>query len=459
VSRFSMIKIIFRAYILLFILILILPVKSMSAISPSRQPPLDKIPDSIVSLSAGFVLVVDKQYQKLYAFHKNGFFTKVLEVPCSTGKNVGAKQLAGDARTPNGIFFATKIMHNPGPPEVYGSLAFPLDYPTLADKKAGRNGSNIWIHGTTKPLTPFQSNGCVVLRDSDLQHLLELIYFNKTPVIIQEAINWISQSQTPSAKTELEQILYSWNKAFIEGDMKFLDSLYLPGAEIKGKKREEINSRIKSLKYLNRHFVLLPRDISILRQDNNAVIMFDQIVTVGNDNSYQGSYNKLVLERINNKWYVIDDIASLPAVEKKPATLSASVANNTKSVPVVSTAAPISQSESSANNPNESVKKLLVKWVASWKSGDMKTYRSCYAANFKSKGMNLNDWTAYKAELHRRNRNINIRIDNTHITISGNDASATFTQTYTSSGLKSKGMKKLELKKIDGEWKIYRENM
>jgi hypothetical protein len=241
--------------------------------------------------------------------------------------------------------------------------------------------------------------------------------------------------------------------------MKFLDSLYLPGAEIKGKKREEISSRIKSLKYLNRHFVLLPRDISILRQDNNAVIMFDQIVTVGNDNSYQGSYNKLVLERINNKWYVIDDIASLPAVEKKPATLSASVANNTKSVPVVSTAAPISQSESSANNPNESVKKLLVKWVASWKSGDMKTYRSCYAANFKSKGMNLNDWTAYKAELHRRNRNINIRIDNTHITISGNDASATFTQTYTSSGLKSKGMKKLELKKIDGEWKIYRENM
>jgi murein L,D-transpeptidase YafK len=59
---------------------------------------LEKIPDSIVSLSAGFVLVVDKQYQKLYAFHKNGFFTKVREAPCSTGNNIGAKQIAGDAK-------------------------------------------------------------------------------------------------------------------------------------------------------------------------------------------------------------------------------------------------------------------------------------------------------------------------------------------------------------------------
>ena len=453
-----MVKIIFRTYISLLILILIFPVKSMSAISPSRQTHLEKIPDSIVSLSAGFVLVVDKQYQKLYAFHKNGFFTKVLEAPCSTGKNLGAKQVAGDARTPNGIFFATKIMRNPEPPEVYGSLAFPLDYPALADRKAGRNGSNIWIHGTTKPLTPFQSNGCVVLRDSDLQLLLDLIYFNKTPVIIQEAINWIPQSQTPSSKAELEQTLYSWNKAFVEGDMKSLDSLYLPGAEIKGKKREEIINKIKSLKYLNRHFVLLPRDISILKQDNNAVIMFDQIITVGNDNSYQGSYNKLVLERINNKWYIIDDIASLPTDEKKPAALSATASNNTKITPVAATAAPIAQNESSSSS-NESIKKLLAKWVVSWKSGDMKTYRGCYAANFKSKGMNLNDWTAYKAKLHTRNRNIKIKIENTRITASGNNAVATFTQTYTSSGLKSKGTKKLELKKIDGEWKIYRENM
>jgi hypothetical protein len=67
-----------------------------------------------------------------------------------------------------------------------------------------------------------------------------VVYFNKTPVIIQEAINWIPQSQTPSSKAELEQTLCSWNKAFVEGDMKSLDSLYLPGAEITGKKAKKL---------------------------------------------------------------------------------------------------------------------------------------------------------------------------------------------------------------------------
>lgn len=451
-------KISFRIYISVIIVILFLPFKTISAISPSRPAHLEKVPDSIVSLSAGFVLVVDKQYQKIYAFHKNGFFTKVFEAPCSTGKNIGAKQVAGDARTPNGIFFATRIMRNPGPPEVYGSMAFPLDYPTLFDKRAGRNGSNIWIHGTTKPLAPFQSNGCVVLRDSDLQRLTDLIFFNKTPVIIQESINWISQNQIPAAKEELERTLYSWNKAFVEGDIKSLDSLYLPGTEIKGKKREYISNKINSLKYLNRHFVLLPRDIAILRQDNNAVIIFDQIITVNNDNSYQGSYNKLVLERINNKWYIIDDVADLVSSEKSSARVPTNItALNT----TVTTSAPSSAAaqQESKPGPNDVIKKLLTKWVSSWKSGDMTIYRACYASDFKSKGMNLNDWISYKTELHKRNKNINVKIANIRIIATGNNANAIFTQIYSSSGLKSKGTKRLELKKIDSEWKIFKENM
>jgi ketosteroid isomerase-like protein len=145
--------------------------------------------------------------------------------------------------------------------------------------------------------------------------------------------------------------------------------------------------------------------------------------------------------------------------EKKPTAILATASNNTKITPAAPIAAPVSQHDESSSNPNESIKKLLAKWVASWKSGDTKTYRSCYTANFKTKGMNLNDWLVYKAELHKRNKNINIKIENARITVNGNSAIATFTQTYTSNSLKSKGMKKLELKKIEGDWKIYRENM
>jgi hypothetical protein len=89
----------------------------------------------------------------------------------------------------------------------------------------------------------------------------------------------------------------------------------------------------------------------------------------------------------------------------------------------------------------------------------MKNYRSCYAANFQSKGMNLNDWVSHKADVRKNSKFINIRIDNLRISADANNATAVFIQHYNSSTLKSNGKKKLELKKIDGEWKIYGEIM
>jgi murein L,D-transpeptidase YafK len=404
---------------------------------PIFSPDFEKIPDSIISLSSGYIIVVDKQFQKIYVFHKNGNFSKVFETSCSTGKNPGSKQFAGDAKTPNGIFFVTKNLPNPGPPEIYGSMAFPLDYPTISDKRAGRDGNNIWIHGTTKTLLPKQSKGCVVLHDADLKRLGSFIYFNKTPVIIAESLKWVSQSYVPPSKNELENILTSWNKAFIENDIKTIDSLYLKGSEIKGKRRDKLNNKVKHLKNINKHFALQPRDISILQENNNAVIIFDQIFAV-DDNSFQGFYNKLILEKINNKWYVVDDAAA-PVV---PSSQLAQVKNTQKET---------------KSNSNEDIRILVNQWVTSWQSGDMKTYRDCYASNFQAKAMNLDAWVSHKADIRRNSKNINIRIDNLQISAEANMATASFIQYYNSSILSSKSRKKLELRKINNEWKIYRE--
>jgi murein L,D-transpeptidase YafK len=414
-------------------LFLLYPLAASSSIFSGSE----KIPDSIVSLSSGYIIVVDKQFQKIYVFHKNGTFSKVFEASCSTGKNPGSKQVAGDAKTPNGIFFVTKNLSNPGPPEIYGSMAFPLDYPTISDKRAGRDGNNIWIHGTTKTLLPTQSNGCVVLHNSDLKRLANFIYFNKTPVIIAESIKWVPQSYVSTAKNELEIILTSWNKAFIENDIKTIDSLYLKGSEIKGKRREELNNKVKYSKILNKHFILQPRDISILQENNNAVIIFDQIFAV-NDNSFQGFYNKLILEKINNKWYVVDD-ATTPTVTNKKLAQVNNIQKEIKST------------------PKEDIRNLVNKWATSWQAGNMKTYRSCYASNFQSKGMNLDAWVSHKADVRQNSKNINIRIDNLQISAEANIATAVFTQYYRSSIINSKSKKKLELRKINNEWKIYRE--
>lgn len=401
-----------------------------------------KIPDSIVSISSGYVLVVDKKYQKIYVFRKSGIFTKVFEAPCSTGKKSGDKQVAGDEKTPNGIFFATKILHNPGPPEIYGTMAFPLDYPTLSDKRDGKNGNNIWIHGTTKSLLPKQSSGCVVLRDGDLKRLANFIYLNRTPVVISESIKWVPQSYVPASKNELESILISWNKAFVEKDIKKIDSLYMQGTEIKGKRREDLHYKIKNMKFINKHFDLQPRDISILQEGNNAVITFDQIFDVNSSNSFQGFYNKLILEKINNKWYVVDDTTPSP-VGKKTA-----LAKSNEKRP------------DGIDDPSQKeIRQLVNKWLTSWQSGDMENYRNCYAQDFTSREMNLDAWIIHKSNVRQKSENISIRIDNLQISADGDTAQATFVQQYSSSVLKSKGKKTLQLKKTGDSWKIYREIM
>lgn len=391
------------------------------------------IPDSIVSLSYGYVIVVDKKYQKIYVFHKADTFTKVFEAPCSTGKKPGDKQAEGDARTPNGIFFTTKVLRNPGPPEMFGSLAFPLDYPTLADQRAGKGGTNIWIHGTTQTLIPYQSNGCVVLRDADLKRLANFIHLNRTPVIISESINWVPPSYAAPEKNGLKQILSKWNTAFVEKDIKTIDSLYMEGAEIKGKKREELHNKIRNMKYINKHFALYPRDISILQEKDNAVIIFDQVFDVNEDNSFRGFYNKLVLERMNGAWYVVDDAST-------PVSTSGEYAAASK------------------NMQNE-IRNVVNTWLRSWESGDMKTYRNSYAPHFRSRNMDLDAWVAHKENVRQKSRSIRIRIENLQISGSGDSATTSFTQYYSSSIFRSKGKKTLKMEKIKNEWRITEEIM
>jgi hypothetical protein len=107
----------------------------------------------------------------------------------------------------------------------------------------------------------------------------------------------------------------------------------------------------------------------------------------------------------------------------------------------------------------EAVRNLLTKWLNSWKSGDMKTYRSCYESNFQSEVTYTNALVFYKTNVHQKSKKINISIEKLQISADENIATAVFTQHYSSAILKYSGKKKLELRKINDEWKIYREIM
>jgi len=217
----------------------------------------------------------------------------------------------------------------------------------------------------------------------------------------------------------------------------------MQGTEIKGKRREELHDKIKNLKLINRHFVLEPRDISILQDGDNAVIIFDQIFSVTGNNTFQGFYNKLILEKINQKWYVVDDVT--PSGTTDPKTV---LAKNTPQ-----------ERKETGNIDQQQIQKVVKKWLISWQSGDMAAYRNCYAQNFQSKDMNLDKWIDHKTQVRQNSKNIKISIERLKISANGENATATFIQHYTSSTLKSKGQKSLHLKKTGKEWKIHREIM
>ena len=89
----------------------------------------------------------------------------------------------------------------------------------------------------------------------------------------------------------------------------------------------------------------------------------------------------------------------------------------------------------------------------------MEVYRSCYDESFESKNMKLDEWITYKTNVRNKSKNIKIGIENIKISVDGDTAKAVFTQKYSSSILKDKGQKTLELKKSGNDWKIYKEFM
>lgn len=125
-------------------------------------------------------------------------------------------------------------------------------------------------------------------------------------------------------------------------------------------------------------------------------------------------------------------------------------------------APPVKSRENEAQKTiEEDIRQFVNQWLTNWQSGDMETYRNCYASDFRTKGMDLNAWTTYKTNIRQKSKNINIKIEDLKISVDEKTATiaAVFMQYYSSSIFKSTVKKKLSIKKITNEWKINKETI
>lgn len=169
-------------------------------------------------------VVVDTQKARLYLYQNdNGTPRFVADYYIAHGKLGAEKFREGDKKTPIGVYHVTSSIPRQKLPDFYGSGAFPINYPNEWDKKMGRNGYGIWLHGTpsdTFSRPPKSSDGCVVLANADLDALAKNLQLGTTPVIISNSIEWLSLDDWQAERQSLLGMIDAWRQDWESRDIE-----------------------------------------------------------------------------------------------------------------------------------------------------------------------------------------------------------------------------------------------
>lgn len=190
----------------------------------SAQYPMQVINLSSDERIATNALLADKSKRKLTVIDQecltNGSIKEQYTI--DIGKKTGDKKKRDDRRTPEGMYV---LLEKKAPPEIpfetYGSMAFTTNYPNFFDKFENKTGSGIWLHSVPDkvPLTR-GSSGCVVLRNNDIKKIESSIKLNRTFLIIDSQINWISAEQHEKEKKAALAWFENWRSQWEKQDIE-----------------------------------------------------------------------------------------------------------------------------------------------------------------------------------------------------------------------------------------------
>lgn len=133
------------------------------------------------------IVVIDKGAQSLSYLEKHSPLSTLYSYPSIHGELEGDKELEGDLRTPEGIYFITTKIRMPLDFEKYGSQAHALNYPNPVDRLRGKTGSGIWIHSKGNPIESQKTQGCIAIDLNDIAELEPLLKAG-TPVMVAQTV-------------------------------------------------------------------------------------------------------------------------------------------------------------------------------------------------------------------------------------------------------------------------------
>ncbi len=182
------------------------------------QPDPALLPRQILQLAPHqrYALLADASRARLYLFENvDGEPRLKRDYYMTIGRNGTDKRVEGDKRTPMGVYHITQQLPRAQLADLYGTGAFPLNYPNAWDQVQGRGGHGIWLHGVpsdTYSRPPRSSEGCVVVTNPDLNELSQYIQVGITPVVIVERADWVDRATWEDSRAKLQATLAQWRQ-------------------------------------------------------------------------------------------------------------------------------------------------------------------------------------------------------------------------------------------------------
>jgi len=181
-----------------------------------NRPPADLVPRYLLWFGPmqRHAIVVDANLSRVYVYENAGGTPRLVEDYYTTlGKYGIEKNLEGDKKTPIGAYHITSQIPGSKLPDLYGWGAFPINYPNEWDRRPGKTGYGIWLHGVpsdTYARAPWASDGCIALANPDIERLGERVQPGVTPVIIADRVEWLTPTAWRTERDTFMLQLQTW---------------------------------------------------------------------------------------------------------------------------------------------------------------------------------------------------------------------------------------------------------
>lgn len=380
------------------------------------------------------VIAVDKSLQRLHIFERQSPLKLRNSFDCTTGQVVGDKKSEGDKRTPEGIYFIEHKQTRGLDYEMYGGIAYILNYPNPVDRLRQKSGSGIWIHSKGREIAPRETRGCIALNLNDIDRL-DRDFAPGTPVAVANAVatDAAFTKQDIEIARKLHEKVRLWAKAWSARSADMFD--YYDADAYSLAQDAPFHAFRNQKEHL---FSILPwihttiSDIRVLQGPGYWVTWFNQYYRAPNHTS-EGIRRLYWQPDANNELRIV-------GMEWVPADL------NMESAYLESITAEVSE--------------LINTWRDAWEKADAEAYAACYAPDAKQ-----GDRTGIKAirdhklTLWQTIKPTKVALEGVRIEVTRDGVKADMTQDYRDTrGYRDSGIKIIHLQPHGATWRIVRED-